>query len=80
MIYIFYHFGDNPKNLNDFYFPLTFDDEFSEEIKERLKSPPKFYDCDTNNTIFTKFGMKRVDCEILHDSLYDVKKPKNAKI
>lgn len=67
------HLSDEIRKQIDNFFPITFDEEFSEEIKERLKSPPKFYENDLNITIFSKFGMKRVDREILHDSVYDTK-------
>ncbi|KAK8842033.1 hypothetical protein M9Y10_026250 [Tritrichomonas musculus] len=67
------HISDEIRKQIDNYFPITFDEEFSEEIKERLKSPPKFFENDPNITIFSKFGMKRVDREILHDSVYDTK-------
>ena len=67
------HIGDEQRKQINNYFPKTFDEEFSEEINERLKKPPKFYENDPNITIFSKFGMKRVDREILHDSVYDTK-------
>lgn len=67
------HICDETQIVPKSYFPITFDEEFSEEIKERLKSPPKFYDNDVNNTIFSNFGMKRIDCEKLHDCICDVK-------
>ena len=67
------HICDNPTKPIDSYFPITFDDEFAEEIKKRLQNPPKFYDNDPNNTIFSNFGMKRVEHEILHDSCFDTK-------
>ena len=36
------HLFDKPKNPNDHYFPITLEEEFSEEIKERNKKPNFF--------------------------------------
>lgn len=62
------------------YIPSTFDEEFSEEIKERSTKPPKFYRNDPNNTIFTNFGMKKSENEILYDSIFESKTISNYNI
>lgn len=66
------HINDPPQKM-DSYFPTTFDEEFSIEIKERLKKPPVFYRNDKNLTIFNKFGMKNKPTELLYDEIYDTK-------
>lgn len=54
-----HHIGDKPQTITDSYMPITFDEEFAEELKERSKSPPKSFSSNPNNTIFTKLGMKK---------------------
>lgn len=66
------HIDDPPKKI-DSYFPITFDEEFPLEIKERLQKPPVFYRNDKNLTIFNKFGMKSKPTELLYDDIYDTK-------
>lgn len=66
------HINDPPKKL-DSYFPITFDEEFSSEIKERLQKPPIFYRNDKNLTIFNKFGLTKTPTELLYDEIYDTK-------
>lgn len=67
------HIGDKPVKIKDSYFPITFDEEFTEEIKERLKKPPKFFQNDVNYTKFKNFGMKKISKELLFDDIYDTK-------
>lgn len=55
------------------YMPITFDEEFSEELKERSLKPPKFYRNDKNNTIFRNFGMKKSEKDIFFDDKFDAK-------
>lgn len=51
------------------YFPIAFDDEFSEEIKERLKKPPTFFENDVNYTKFRNFDEEKSDKKILYDDI-----------
>lgn len=67
------HISDKPKRITDSFLPITFDEEFQEEIKERSKSPPKYFGADPNNTIFTNLGMKKTGKDILYEGIYDTK-------
>lgn len=63
------HLQEKPKNMNGFYFSITFDDEFSEEIKERLKKPLKFFENDVNYKKFRNFDEEKSGKEILYDDI-----------
>lgn len=67
---IAHHVGDSQKNL-DSYLPITFDEEFSNELKYRSQFPPKFYQNDSNNVLFSKFGKQKCNNELLHECIYD---------
>lgn len=67
------HIGDSEKKRLETVFPVTVDEEFTEEIKERLSKPPKFFRNDVNNTIFSGFGMKKQSTEKLIDDFFDTK-------
>lgn len=68
-----HHIGDKPQKITDSYLPITFDEEFAEELKIRSKSPPKYFGANPNNTIFSNLGMKKIDKEIMYESIYDTK-------
>lgn len=71
------HIGDSPKKPINSYFPITLDEEFASEVKERLQKPPQFFRNDKNNTIFHGFGMKKTPTELLYDGIYDTKTMSN---
>ena len=78
------HLFDKPKKPQNNYFPITLEEEFSEEIKERNKKKPTFFKSDVNNTILTNLGMKKSGNEKFYDCFLDTKSfsnydPKNKK-
>ncbi|KAK8845182.1 hypothetical protein M9Y10_021364 [Tritrichomonas musculus] len=78
------HLFDKPKKTNCNFFPITFEEEFAEEIKERKKKSPTFFKSEVNNTILTNLGMKKSGHEKFYDGIFDTKSfssydPKNKK-